>query len=89
MVSLILHSILFLKEPEIVMMGFSFCLFIPPFLNHIYLKFYLFPAKVVVELAKVHEIQAAVLLHPSLLTVDDIKGQLFQKSFFPETIDLF
>uniref|UniRef100_A0A0E0HE53 Dienelactone hydrolase domain-containing protein n=1 Tax=Oryza nivara TaxID=4536 RepID=A0A0E0HE53_ORYNI len=30
-------------------------------------------AKVVVELAKVHEIQAAVLLHPSLLAVDDIK----------------
>ena len=54
-----------------------------------YLKCYLFPAKVVVELAKVHEIQAAVLLHPSLLTVDDIKVQLFQKSFFPETIDLF
>ncbi|GJM88510.1 hypothetical protein PR202_ga04581 [Eleusine coracana subsp. coracana] len=30
-------------------------------------------AKVVVELAKAHEIQAAVLLHPSFVTVDDIK----------------
>ncbi|GJM88509.1 hypothetical protein PR202_ga04580 [Eleusine coracana subsp. coracana] len=30
-------------------------------------------AKVVVELAKAHEIQAAVLLHPSVVTVDDIK----------------
>jgi hypothetical protein len=44
-------------------------------------KFDLFSAKVVVELAKVHEIQAAVLAHPSLLTVDDIKGQLVPKSF--------
>jgi len=34
---------------------------------------YCWGAKVVVELAKVHEIQAAVLLHPSLLTDDDIK----------------
>ncbi|KAB1214183.1 hypothetical protein CJ030_MR5G027202 [Morella rubra] len=31
-------------------------------------------AKVVVELAKSELIQAAVLLHPSLVTVDDIKG---------------
>ncbi|KAG6732048.1 hypothetical protein I3843_01G149900 [Carya illinoinensis] len=31
-------------------------------------------AKVVVELAKAELIQAAVLLHPSLVTVDDIKG---------------
>ncbi|GJN14281.1 hypothetical protein PR202_gb01083 [Eleusine coracana subsp. coracana] len=30
-------------------------------------------AKVVVELAKAHEIQAAVLLHPSVVTVDDVK----------------
>ncbi|XP_062231322.1 endo-1,3;1,4-beta-D-glucanase-like isoform X1 [Phragmites australis] len=34
---------------------------------------YCWGAKVVVELGKVHEIQAAVLLHPSLLTVDDMK----------------
>jgi hypothetical protein len=31
-------------------------------------------AKVVTELAKAAEIQAAVLLHPSLLSVDDMKG---------------
>ncbi|GLT70972.1 hypothetical protein SLA2020_430180 [Shorea laevis] len=31
-------------------------------------------AKVVVELAKAELIQAAVLLHPSLVTLDDIKG---------------
>ncbi|KAK4602786.1 hypothetical protein RGQ29_011690 [Quercus rubra] len=31
-------------------------------------------AKVVVELAKAELIQAAVLLHPSFVTVDDIKG---------------
>ncbi|XP_039803674.1 endo-1,3;1,4-beta-D-glucanase-like [Panicum virgatum] len=34
---------------------------------------YCWGAKVVVELVKVHEIQAAVLFHPSLLIVDDIK----------------
>lgn len=31
-------------------------------------------AKVVVDLAKVELIQAAVLLHPSFVTIDDIKG---------------
>lgn len=31
-------------------------------------------AKVVVELAKAGEIQAAVLLHPSFVSVDDFKG---------------
>jgi len=34
---------------------------------------YCWGAKVVVELAKAHEIQAAVLLHPSFVTIDDIK----------------
>ncbi|KAK3135688.1 hypothetical protein QOZ80_5BG0422200 [Eleusine coracana subsp. coracana] len=34
---------------------------------------YCWGAKVVVELAKAHEIQAAVLLHPSVVTVDDVK----------------
>lgn len=35
----------------------------------------LFSAKVVVELTKAGEIQAAVLCHPSFVTVDDIKGK--------------
>ncbi|KAF7153861.1 hypothetical protein RHSIM_Rhsim01G0276700 [Rhododendron simsii] len=35
-------------------------------------------AKVVVELGKSDYIQAAVLLHPSLVTIDDIKGKLPQ-----------
>lgn len=34
-------------------------------------------AKVVVELAKSRLIQAAVLLHPSFITLDDIKGKKF------------
>ncbi|KQK06361.1 endo-1,3;1,4-beta-D-glucanase isoform X2 [Brachypodium distachyon] len=34
---------------------------------------YCWGAKVVAELAKAHEIQAAVMLHPSFVTVDDIK----------------
>ncbi|RVX20685.1 Endo-1,3;1,4-beta-D-glucanase [Vitis vinifera] len=36
-------------------------------------------AKVVVELAKAGDIQAAVLLHPSFTTVDDIKDQEFRE----------
>lgn len=37
----------------------------------------MFSAKVVVELAKFNNfIQAAALIHPSLVTVDDIKGTL-------------
>ncbi|XP_024315786.1 endo-1,3;1,4-beta-D-glucanase isoform X2 [Brachypodium distachyon] len=34
---------------------------------------YCWGAKVVAELAKAHEIQAAVMLHPSFVTIDDIK----------------
>jgi uncharacterized membrane protein len=34
-------------------------------------------AKVVVELAKSRLIEAAVLLHPSFITLDDIKGKEF------------
>lgn len=35
-------------------------------------------AKVVVDLTKDAYIQAAVLLHPSFVTVDDIKGMITQ-----------
>ena len=38
------------------------------------LRFYYFSSKVVVELSKVELIQAAVILHPVWVTVDDIKG---------------
>jgi len=59
---------------------------------------YCWGAKVVVELAKVHEIQAAVLAHPSLLTVDDIKevkcpisilGAEIDRSASPELLKQF
>ncbi|KAJ1262799.1 hypothetical protein BS78_09G137200 [Paspalum vaginatum] len=59
---------------------------------------YCWGAKVVVELAKIHEIQAAVLLHPSLLSVDDIKdvkcpisilGAEIDKSSPPEMLKEF
>ena len=35
---------------------------------------YYFSGKVVVELSKVELIQAAVMLHPAWVTVNDIKG---------------
>lgn len=35
---------------------------------------FVFSAKVVVQLAKYELIQAAVILHPYIVTVDDIKG---------------
>lgn len=38
---------------------------------------YFVTAKVVVELAKHSYIQAGVLLHPSLVTVEDIQGTKF------------
>ena len=38
------------------------------------LRSYYFSSKVVVELSKVELIQAAVILHPTWVTVDDIKG---------------
>ncbi|KAJ4777218.1 alpha/beta-Hydrolases superfamily protein [Rhynchospora pubera] len=41
---------------------------------------YCWGAKVVTELAKAAEIQAAVLLHPSLVSVDDIRGIFFFSS---------
>ncbi|KAA0049403.1 hypothetical protein IC582_012743 [Cucumis melo] len=44
-------------------------------------------AKVVVELAKVELIQAAVLLHPSFVTVDDIKGVKAHISILGAEID--
>lgn len=37
----------------------------------------LLAAKVVVELGKCGLIEAAVFLHPSLVTVDDVKGKSF------------
>lgn len=37
------------------------------------------------ELAKAHEIQAAVVLHPGPISVDDIKGQ-FSFSLILETL---
>lgn len=43
--------------------------------------FVLSAAKVVVELTKSPHIQAAVLLHPSRITLDDIKGITYNFSF--------
>ena len=38
------------------------------------LRSYYFSSKVVVELSKVELIQAAVMLHPAWVTVNDMKG---------------
>jgi hypothetical protein len=42
----------------------------------------LLSAKVVVELAKFDDIKAAVMLHPSFVTVDDIRGTTSSLSLF-------
>lgn len=43
-----------------------------------YYIFFFLSAKVVIELAKSKLIQTAVLLHPSFISLDDIKGMDFQ-----------
>ena len=43
-------------------------------------------AKVVAELAKAREIQAAVMSHPSFVTVDDIKGLFHSSEFWTRNV---
>lgn len=52
------------------------------------MSFGFFTAKVVVQLGKPEFIQAAVLLHPSFVSVDDIKGKNYT-IVLAEALELF